>query len=186
MAKPGREARKRRGRAPKLAAVEEMVGTLSKGQGFILCNNKGLTLAQATALRAKMRGNKVALKVVKNTLLRRAMEQAGQDPAPYKHLLTYETVIAVGQDPVTPAKLLVEFAKDHDKLEIKGGSLDGKVLDKAGVEMLSKLPGREELIARLMGSMQAPVQNVVYALHAAVAKVVYAVDAHRRKLEGAA
>jgi len=186
MAKLGREARKTRGRAPKIAAVEEMAAVLTRGNGFVLCNNKGLTLAQATSLRKKMRDSKVTVKVIKNTLLRKAMEKAGQNPDPVKHLLNYETVVAVGEDPVTPAKLLLEFAKTNDKLEIKGGYLDGKALDKSGVEALSKLPGKNELIARMLGSMMAPAQNLVYALNQTVAKVVYATDAYKRKLEGAA
>ncbi|MCC6547689.1 50S ribosomal protein L10 [Candidatus Sumerlaeota bacterium] len=186
MAKLGREARKRRGRAPKIAAVDEVATALQNKSGFVLANNKGLTLAQATSLRKKLREQKVTVKVIKNTLLRKAMEKAGQNHESINHLLNYETVIAIGEDPVTPAKLLIEFAKDNEKLEIKGGLLDGKALDKAQVDALSKLPGREELLARMLGSMMSPIQNTVYALNQTVAKVVYAVDAHRRKLEGAA
>ena len=78
MAKLGREARKRRGRAPKVAAIDEVAAALQNKSGFVLANNKGLTLAQATALRKKLREQKVTVKVIKNTLLRKAMEKAGK------------------------------------------------------------------------------------------------------------
>lgn len=184
MAKLGREARKHRGRAPKAKVVTEVTEFLKTGNGYILCNNKGLTLSQATKLRKKMRDGNVALKVVKNTLLRISLKQAGYDAEAVNHLLTEETMIAVGlEDPVTPAKLLMEFAKDNEKLQIKGGYLDGEVLDAKGVEGLSKLPGREELLQRLLGSLNAPAQNFVYALNAVVSKPVYLLDAVRRQKE---
>jgi len=186
MAKLGREARKRRGRAPKVAAVAEVTEALKKGQGYILVNNKGLTLSQATALRKKLRESNVALKVVKNTLLRIALKEAGYDADAVSHLLTNETMIAVGYDnPVTPAKLLMEYAKDNDKLQVKGGYFEGKALDSAGVESLSKMPGREELLQRFLGSLNAPAQNFVYALNATVSKPVYLLDAVRRQKEEA-
>jgi large subunit ribosomal protein L10 len=186
MAKLGREARKRRGLAPKKAAVAEVVTALKAGQGFILLNNKGLTLGQATNLRARARDAKVYIKVVKNTLLRRALDQVGVDSDSLKHLLKRETVLAIGlEDPVTPAKLLTQFVseKDNDKLEIKGGYLDGKVLDATEVDQLSKLPGRDELLGRLLGSISAPAQNFVYALNAVVSKPVYLLDAIKRQKE---
>lgn len=186
MAKLGREARKRRGRAPKVKAVDAVSAVLGDGKTFILCNNKGLTLSQATALRKTLREKGVGLKVVKNTLLKLALTQKGVDVTQFKKLLKEQTMVAVGTDPVTPAKLLLDFAKTNDKLQVKGGFLDGKVLSAADVEGLSKLPSKEQLIARLMGSMMAPAQNLVYALNQTVGKVVYATDAYRRKLEGAA
>ncbi len=188
MAKLGREARKRRGRAPKIEVVAQLTELLKSEHGFILVNNRGLSVAQATELRAKFRENNVAFKMVKNTLLKRALDDSGVDSTQFDDLLKRETMIAIGHDePVTPAKVLTEFLKNNeDVLEIKGGYLDGKVIDPAGVEALSKLPSKEELIAKMLGSLQAPTQNLVYALYQTVAKVVYAVDAHRRKLEDAA
>lgn len=184
MAKLGREATKRRGRGPKQAIIGEVSLLLESGHGFVLLNNKGLTLAEATALRAKLRENKVALKVVKNTLLKIALEKTGTDPGQFGELLTRETVIAVGlEDPVTPAKVLVEFCKDNEKLQIKGGYVDGQVLDAAAVDQLSKLPGREELYARMLGSLLSPIQKFVYALNDGVARPVRVFDAIGRKKE---
>ena len=184
MAKPGREARKRRGRAPKEAVIAFTATLIQKGHGFLLCNNKGLTLAEATQLRAKLRENNVALKVVKNTLLKRALDRAGIDPDQFGDLLTRETVIAVGlEDPVVPAKLIAEFCKKNDRFEMKGGYLDGAVLDAAKAQELSRLPGREELLQRFLGSLQAPPQKLVFALNATVSNTVYVLDAIRRKKE---
>lgn len=180
----GREARKRRGKAPKIKAVKELTQHLKNGQGFLLLNNKGLTLAEATTLRAKLRENNVVLKVIKNTLLARALKRAGYNPKQFEHLLKDETVVAIGMDdPVTPAKLLVDFIKDHEKLMVKGGYVEGQILDAAGVVELSKLPGREELLQRLLGSLQSPAQNLVYALNACVSQPVYLLDAVRRQKE---
>lgn len=190
MAKLGKEAKKRRGRAPKEAVVKELTKVLAKGQGFVLCDNKGLTVADATVLRSKLREGKVALHVVKNTLLNLSLQKNGVDTKELKSLLKGTTMVAVGlEDPVTPAKLLVEFAKGNDKLKIKGGYLDGKVLNQAGVDQLSKLPSREQLIQRLLGSLNAPAQNLVYALNAVVSKPVYLLEAIRvqkEKAEGSA
>lgn len=186
MAKLGREARKRRGLAPKKAQVAEVTAKLKEGNGFLLLNNKGLSLSQATALRKKARENNVYIKIIKNTLLRRALVDAQVDAEALDHLLVRETVLVIGlEDPVTPAKLISDFIEDNEKLEIKGGYLDGGVLDVKGVEALSKLPSREELLGRLLGSLQAPTQNFVYALNAVVSKPVYLLDAIRRQKEAA-
>ena len=185
MAKPGREPKKRRGRAPKEAVVAEMSKVLEEGQGFILCNNKGISVAAATKLRQQMRENNIVLRVVKNRLLKRALENSGISTSNgLGDLLKQETVIAVGMDdPVMPAKLLVDFQKDNERLQVKGGFVDGKVLDASAVVELSKLPGREELLQRLLGSLMSPAQKFVYALNDAVSKPVYLMDALRRKKE---
>jgi len=185
VAKIGREARKILGKSSKIKAVKEFSKVLHDGQGFVLLNNRGLSVEDATNLRAKCRENNVRLKVMKNRLFKRALTQAQIDPEQFGDLLKDQTIIAVGmEDPVTPAKVVSEFLKDHEgKMEVKGGFIEGRVVDAAAVDALSKLPGRDELLAKMLGSMQAPVQNVVYALHQSVSKVVYAVDAYRRKQE---
>lgn len=186
MAKLGREATKRRGRAPKEVHVKATMNILKNGNGIILLNNKGMTLSQVTGLRAMLRKNDVKLRVVKNTLLALAMERVGIDPKPLKHLLQEETVIAVGKDPVLPAKLLMEFVKNTDKLQVKGAFVDGQVLGPDGVETLSKLPGREELLSRMLGSLMSPIQKLVFALNDGVARPVRAIDAIRRQKEESA
>jgi large subunit ribosomal protein L10 len=184
MAKLGREARKRVGRAPKEAAIGELVAKLQGKSGYVLCDNKGLTLAQATKLRKDAREKKVAIKVIKNKLLAIALERAGFDASKVKHLLKNETVIAIGlEDPVSPAKLVMDFAKDNEKLVVKGGFLDGKALDAVAIEGLSKLPGKEELLVRFLSSLQSPAQNLATVLYNTVAKPVHLLDAIRRQKE---
>lgn len=187
MAKLGREARKRIGRAPKAKAIDAAVKILKHNQGFLLCNNKGLTVEQVTTLRAKMREGKVAVKMIKNTLLRIALERVGIDPKPLAGLLKEETVLFAGlEDPVAPAKLLMESLKGNEKLVLKGGFLDGKVLGPAEVEALSKLPNKQQLQAQLLGTILAPAQNLASVLNASVTQVLYALEARRKQLEGAA
>ncbi|MBI1291562.1 50S ribosomal protein L10 [bacterium] len=184
MAKLGREASKRIGRAPKEAMIGELVNILTGKPGYVLCDNKGLTLAQATKFRKTARENKVAIKVIKNKLLAIALDRAGLDSSKVKHLLKGETVIAIGlEDPVSPAKVVVEFAKNNEKLVIKGGYLDGSALTAAAVDGLSKLPSKEELLVRFLSSINSPIQNLVVALNNAVGKPVYMLDAIRRQKE---
>lgn len=187
MAKLGKEARKKRGRAPKEKIVSTLASALGYGNGFLLADNKGLNAAEITTLRSKMRAQKVAVKVSKNSLIKIALKQKGIDPAPLEHLLVGPTVLLAGkEDAIVAAKALLDFAKGNEKFAVKGGYFENQVLDAKGVDTLSKLPGRPELLARMMGSMKAPAQNVVFALHQAQAKVVFAVDAIRRKMENAA
>lgn len=188
MAKLGREARKRRGRAPKVRAVEELTGLLKDGDGIVFMNNNGLSLAQATAFRTQLRANNVAVKVAKNTLIKIALKGADIDPSIIEDKLVGPTMIAIGlEDPISPAKCVMKFLKDNEeaRLEVKGGILksDEKALDANGVEQLSKLPGREEMIAMLLGSLNAPAQNMVYALNASVSQFAWALSAHQRNLE---
>lgn len=185
MAKLGKIATKRRGRGYKTEAVDELEKLFGSGDGIVLMNNKGLTVAEISELRKRMRESKVAVKVAKNTLIKLALKNTGYELDGLQDKLVGPTLIAVGlEDPVTPAKLAVGFLKDHEeRLEIKGGILEKKVLDARRVVELSKLPGREELIARMLGSLQAPVQNMAYALNAAVSQFAWALNAHQKKLE---
>jgi large subunit ribosomal protein L10 len=185
MAKLGKTPTKRRGRTYKVTAVEELERLFAQGDGIVLMNNKGLTLGEATALRAQMRANKVAVKVAKNTLIRLALRNTGYDTAEVEKALVGPTILAIGlADPVSPAKGVTEFLKTYEeKLEIKGGLLEKKFLDRAKVEALAKLPGREQLIAQMLGSLQAPAQNLCYALNACVTQFAWALSAYQRKLE---
>lgn len=184
MAKLGKEARKKRGRAPKVGTVSELTNLFKNMKGLVLVDNKGLTVAQVTQLRNKLRAGNVRFKMAKNSLIALSMKMAGHDVSAIDRLLVGPTMVAFGMaDPVAPAKILSDFIKDNDKLVIKGGFLDGRLLTPADVTELSKLPSKEQLIARMLGSMQAPATNLVYALNATVAKVVHAFSAIQRKKE---
>ena len=103
------------------------------------------------------------MQVVKNTLLKRAL--AGTDFAVMESLLTGPLVFAASEDPVAVAKVLTDFAKGNDKLVITGGALGAKLMDATAIQQLSKMPSREELLAKLMGTMQAPISTFVRTLN---------------------
>ncbi len=186
MAKLGRAATKRRGRSPKVKVVSELESLFSSGDGFVFFDNKGLTLKEATDLRKRLRENKVAVKVAKNTLIKMALKNTGYDVESIESKLVGPTIVAVGlEDPISPAKGVMNYLKDNEgRIEVKAGIVGKDVLDANGVVALSKLPGRDELIAKLMGSMMAPAQNTVYALNACVSQMAWALAAYQRKLEG--
>lgn len=189
MAKLGKTPVKRRGKAPKVAAVAELESLFKSGDGLVFFDNNGLTVKQVSTLRRELRGNNVAVKVAKNTLIRIALKNAGRDAKGLDAKLHGPTVVAVGMsDPVSPAKGIVKFAKDNEeaKLSIKGGLIGSEVLDAEGVQRLSALPGKEELLSRLLGSMLAPAQNMACAMNNAVAKFAWALQAYQQKLEESA
>lgn len=188
MAKLGREASKKIGKGPKLATVGELKSLFETGDGFVFLNNKGITLKQVTAFRKELRDKKVAVKVAKNTLIKIALKETGIELGNFESKFVGPTVVAVGlEDPITPAKTILNYLKNNDTvpLEVKGGILksEGKTLDAAGVEQLSKLPGREEMISMLLGSLNAPAQNLCYAMNNSVAKFAWALQALATKLE---
>ena len=127
----------------------------------------GLTVEQDTQLRNKLREAGVEYKVVKNTLTRLAADAVGfneLDP-----ILNGPTALAVSMtDEVAPAKVLADFAKDNEKLELKSGFLDGRVISLDEVKTLAATPNRDTLIAKIMGSLNAPVSNLVRTLQALV------------------
>ena len=127
----------------------------------------GLAVGNLTVLRAKARESGVYLRVLKNTLARRAV--AGTPFAGLSDEMTGPLIYSISADPVAAARVLADFAKTNDKLVLKAGSYAGKVLDKAGVQALATIPSRDELIAMLMGVMQAPLSGFAGAV-AALAK----------------
>lgn len=169
----------------KVAVVEELKDKLSRSQGVILTDYRGLDVAQITELRRRLREAGVEYKVVKNTLTLLAARQV--DLADLEQYLTGPTAIAFGyDDPVTPAKILNGFAREHDDLEIKAGVLQGAIIDVDQVKALAELPSREELLAQVCRAMQGPIAGVVNVLQGTIRNLVYALDAIRRKKEEAA
>ncbi|MBB5335556.1 50S ribosomal protein L10 [Pectinatus brassicae] len=176
-------------RPEKQAIVAELKEQFSGAQGIVLTGYKGLTVAQDTKLRAKMREAGVTYRVVKNTMLRFAATDLGyEDLIPY---LEGTTAVAYSaEDPVAPAKVLADFIKENnlDKAEVltlKAGVVDGKVIDAAGVKELASLPSREVLIAKMLGSMQAPISGMVNVLQGTIRNAVYVLEAIRKQKESA-
>ncbi len=151
----------------KKAVVAEVSAQVASAQSIIVAEYSGLEVAHLTRLRAQARKSGVYLRVLKNTLVRRAVE--GSAFADLAGQMTGPLIYGISQDPVAAAKVLNDFAKTNEKLVLKAGGYAGKVLDKAGVQALASIPSRDELLAKLLGIMQAPVTGLACAL-AALAK----------------
>ena len=149
----------------KEAKVAEIKEKLEKAQSVVLASYQGLTVEQDTNLRKSLREAGVEYKVYKNTLVTLAAKELGFDGI--VEYLEGPVSIAFGyEDATAPARVLHTFAKDHKKLELKAGMVDGTVYDKAQVEKLATIPSKEVLIAKLLGSFKAPLSNLAYLLNA--------------------
>lgn len=151
----------------KKAVVAEVSAQVANSQTLVLAEYAGIEVGHLTVLRAKARQSGVYLRVLKNTLARRAV--ADTPFAPLAEQMTGPLIYALSADPVAAAKVMNEFAKSNDKLALKSGAFAGKILDKAGVQALASIPSREELLAKLLGVMKAPVSGFAGAM-AALAK----------------
>ncbi|WP_337542864.1 50S ribosomal protein L10 [Acidaminococcus timonensis] len=169
-------------RPEKASKVAELKDLLTASKGVVLVNYCGLTVAEDTELRAKMREASVKYMVAKNTFIRIAAKEAGIEGL--DSVLEHNTALAFSaEDPVAPAKILNDFSKDHKALELKAGVLDGKVIAVEEVKALAELPSREELLAKLVGSMQAPISGLVNVLQGTIRNFVYTLEAVRQKKE---
>lgn len=147
----------------KKQVVENLKEKFATTKVVIVTDYKGLNVAQMTELRRKLSEANVEYKVVKNTLLKRASE--GTDAMLLADVFKGPSGIALSfDDPVAPAKVLTQFAKDNAKLEIKAGVMDGKMMDLDAITALSKLPSREELLAQVLSAMNAVPAGFVRAL----------------------
>ena len=152
----------------KKAVVEEVAAEVAKAETIVVAEYRGIQVASMTKLRAKAREQGVYLRVLKNTLARRAVAET-----PFAGLadqMVGPLVYSVSADPVAAAKVLFDFSKTDDKIVIKAGSYDGKVLDAAGVGQLASIPSREELLSKLAYVMQAPVAGMARAFAALAEK----------------
>ncbi len=166
----------------KAAVVEEMKEKLQSAQGAVLVGFSGLSVAEVTKLRRKFREGGVEYKVIKNTLTRIAADELGYSGL--DEFLEGPTAIAYStEDVVAPAKILKEFIKETktEAITVKVGIADGQVIDKASVDALANLPSRDELIAKIVGSMQAPISGLVNVLQGNIRNMVYVLDAVRAK-----
>lgn len=166
--------------AEKQATVAEIRAKLEKAKGAVLADYRGLNVADATQLRRALREAGIEFRVLKNTMTRIAAREAGiQGLDVY---LEGPTAVAFGfDDLVAPAKILAKFAKDNKKIVIKAGIVEGKVVDEQGVKVLADLPPREVLIAKMLGSMQAPISGLVNVLQGNIRNLVYALEAVRNQ-----
>lgn len=138
--------------------VQAIAEEIKDAQSVVLVDYRGLTVAQDTELRKQLREAGIIYKVYKNTMMKRAFE--GTEFAGLENCLEGPSAIAISKDDATaPARILCKFAKDAQALELKGGVVEGTVYDVAGLTELSKIPSREELLSKLLGSLQSPITN---------------------------
>ncbi len=172
-------------RPDKVAEVEALEERLRNSTIVILTDYRGLTVGEIGTLRGKLRGASLEYRVAKNTLLSRAAQNVGVrglDP----HLSGPTAVVFGKDDPGVPARLLQDFIRQFRKLEIKGGVVEGHALDAAAVQALATLPSKPELLARVVGGIQAPLFSLVMVLNAAPRGLVTALEAIRGKREAEA
>jgi large subunit ribosomal protein L10 len=171
-------------RQEKAAKVEEVSALVASAQTIVVAEYRGLDVDSATKLRKQARSQGVQLRVLKNTLARRAM--SGTAFAGLSDKLVGPLVYGFSADPVAAAKVLSSFAKDNDKLVVKAGAMANFVMDEKGVKALATMPSREELLARLMATMQAPIAQFVRTLNEVPSRLVRTLAAVRDAKETAA
>lgn len=167
----------------KKAVVAEVSAQVANAQAIIVAEYRGLEVGDVTELRAKARESGIYLRVLKNTLARRAL--AG---TPFEELtsqLVGPLIYGISDDPVAPAKVLQAFSKENDKLVIKAGVMPNYLMDANAVKALASMPSREELLAKLLGTMQAPVAKFVQTLNEVPGKFVRTLAAVRDAKETA-
>ena len=166
-------------RSQKANAVAELNATFSEAGVVVITRNLGMTVAQSTALRVKMREANASFKVSKNSLAKLAI--ANTDYAGIGDMLTGPVALGTSVDPVAAAKTVVEFAKTNDKLEVVGGALGSVVLNAEGIKALASMPSLDELRAKLVGIVQAPATKLAQLATAPAAKLARVFGAYAAK-----
>jgi len=161
----------------KKAVVAEINKQIEGAQAVVLAENRGIGVSEMTALRVQARKSGVYLRVLKNTLVRRAVD--GTAFSDLANEMVGPIVYGISTDPVAVAKVLNEFAKSNDKFVIKSGAMPNKVMSASKIEALASLPSREELLAKLLGTMQAPIAKFVRTLNEVPTKFVRGLAAVR-------
>ncbi|HET7261771.1 MAG TPA: 50S ribosomal protein L10 [Casimicrobiaceae bacterium] len=164
----------------KQAVVAEVARVVAGAQAIVMAENRGLPVAAMTQLRARARASGIYFRVVKNTLVRRAV--ADTPFAPLADRMVGPLAYGIGPDPVAVAKVLNDFAKGNEKLVIAGGAMPGQVMTAQQIAALASLPSREELLAKLAGTLQAPIAKLVRTMNEIPARFVRTVAAVRDRV----
>lgn len=163
--------------------LAEITKALAESKAVILTEYAGLTVAEQNILRAEAEKTNSSFFVTKNNLLRLALKDKSKELADtLDTFLQGPTAVLFGADAVSAAKTLTKFQEDHEKLKIKTGIMDDKVVTLADISALSKLPSYEELLAKLLAQLSAPAQGLVRQLNAPMQNLVYGLDALKAKL----
>jgi large subunit ribosomal protein L10 len=163
-------------RAQKAEIVDELSQKIGKMKSVVFTSISGYTMDDANALRQKGRAVGVEVMIAKKTLLNRALQSNGFTIAPDALEGSILTTIGL-DDEIAAAKLMAEFAKDRETIQIVGGILEGKFVGSDAIKQLATLPSREELLAKLVGSLNAPISGFVNVLAGNIRKLVYVLDA---------
>lgn len=148
----------------KQAQVEEIKAKIAQSSSVVVTDYRGLTVEEVTELRGKLRAEGIEYKVLKNNLVKRACDASGIEGM--DEVLKGPTAVAFGPDAIAPAKVLYEFLKKHKNLQVKGGIVEGAVMDAAKLEILGNLPSREALLSQIVGMFAAPLRNFIGAVDA--------------------
>lgn len=170
-------------RPEKAAVVEDLTRRFSDSPSFFLTDFTGLTVEGATTLRKNLRANKVSYRVAKNCLIQIAAQKAnvsGLEP----HLAGPTGIAFAPEDPVAAAKILADFIKKNERPKVKAFFLDGKLFPGAELGKIAALPGRKELLARVVGSIQAPISGLIGTLDGVLRNFVLTLDALAKKKAG--
>jgi large subunit ribosomal protein L10 len=163
-------------------AIAELHEKIGKAKSLLLTDFSGMNVEQMHELRTQLRKSSIEYKVVKNSLARISVEQLGMQEV--VNFLDGPTAIALGMDdPLAPAKIITEYVKKNAKLKIKAYILEGKAYEGEQIEKIAKLPPREVLIAQLLGTMSAPISNVIFSLQNLLQKTVYVINEIKAKKE---
>jgi len=163
-------------REEKIQLVEQLRDEVRRASALLLTDYRGLTVGEITDLRRKLGEIGADYKVVKNTLFKLATEGTLDDGL--SQFLAGPTAVAfVHNDPIAPAKTLVDFMRDHKTMSIKGGWIEGRVLNAEQVQTLSRVPPRDVLVAQLMGAVQSPLTGLVGTLQSLTSNLVYTLQA---------
>ena len=168
--------------AGKESAVRELNAAFADADAAFVIGYQGTKCEQLKKLRRKLAPNGSKLAIVKNSMTRRAVE--GTDAAPLGHLFIGPTAVVWAKgDPVSAAKMLSEFTKEVESFQVKGGVVDGTAVSPQDIDALAKLPSREELLAKLLGTINAPAAQLVRMINAPAAQLVGVLGAWQRKME---
>jgi large subunit ribosomal protein L10 len=167
-------------RAQKAEAIETLKGVLADSGAVVVTHYMGLTVAEMTDLRGRLRKEGASLKVVKNTLVQKALTGAAGEAG--SSLFKGPVAIAYGSDPVAAAKVVTQYAKDNEKFSVVGGILgQTTILDKAAVSSLATLPSLDQIRAKLVGLLNAPATKIAGILQAPAGQLARVISAHANK-----
>jgi large subunit ribosomal protein L10 len=170
-------------RAQKADSIEELKGVFAGAGAVVVTHYLGLTVAEMTDLRTRLRKEGAKLKVVKNRLAQKAMDGSAGEAG--DRLFKGPVAIAFAKDPVAAAKVVTQYAKDNDKFTVIGALLGTTVLDEAGVKSLATLPSLDQLRGQLIGLIQAPATKVAAVLQAPAGQLARVFNAYAKKDEAA-